>query len=83
MEDPIKYDFDKCLNAYIAQQILHLELQIYTFDEIVRWLQHLLKPVTKRDYYCMTELAHLLWYRVGRGETPLSTVPIQQWMLHA
>lgn len=74
-------DFSRCTDAAIKQQLRYLELENYTFDTIVRYLQNVLEPKTKQDHYNLLKLAELFWERVGKGTTTLEEVPIVAWML--
>lgn len=68
------------VNPYLNQQIEHLELANYTFNDLFNWVQCIVKPSDIKTYQETLDIAHLLWYRVGKGDTLLETVPLKQWL---
>lgn len=68
------------LGALIKQEIKHLELENYSFNDIVNYLNCIMKPDSIATYRNMIDLAELLWDRVGRGDTLLDEIPFEQWL---
>lgn len=82
-EKPLRVDLNRYSNAYVVQQVAHLTLDDYTFNDIYLWLQGELVATTKRDHQNLLDLAQYIWYRTGRGKTTLDEVPIGLWLLKA